>query len=437
MAALAPSLGQAQELCSDWSEAMVVDARQRTLVAGSAADNRILEWDGGHAHFGDFAVARLKPDGARDLSFGDRGLVRLDVGDFDSVKALVVQGSKLLAAGTTARQVADRSGPRDIVVFRVDEQGSRDAAFASDGLAVIDLGGSETVEALVGGLWGESYLVGAIEREGESDGYIAKLSADGELDPSFGEGGVVRLRRAGAKVKLFGLRWLWDGLIAGGQSSAEGDMRALAVRLDHSGELQAEFGDGGVSSYQLQGELANDGASTHTPLGASRVFVTLSDAEGDAQVVAVAFDAAGAVEHERQLQIDVPAGSSDGVSASGARGRRIYVAGSTSAADDSSGTAYVARLGGQGLDESFGGGIVTAHFALEYAAFNALAVTRSGVTLAGYDFGESAASLPPSDAIVARYLSDGTLDARFGEGGVVHLDYQNGAAVCGPRVLVE
>lgn len=72
----------------------------------------------------------------------------------------------------------------------------------------------------------------------------------------------------------------------------------------------------------------------------------------------------------------------------------------------------------------------------QYTAFLASSVNASGVTLAGYDFGEAPASLPPSDALVVRYRTDGTLDPTFGEGGAVQLDFRQGALACGPRIDV-
>jgi hypothetical protein len=47
------------------------------------------------------------------------------------------------------------------------------------------------------------------------------------------------------------------------------------------------------------------------------------------------------------------------------------------------------------------------------------------------------ATLPPSDALLTRYRSDGSLDPSFGSGGVLFHDFRDGAAVCGPLVHVE
>ena len=52
----------------------------------------------------DFALARCNPDGTLDTSFGTGGKVTTDFaqpgGSFDEADALVMQGSKLVAAGT-------------------------------------------------------------------------------------------------------------------------------------------------------------------------------------------------------------------------------------------------------------------------------------------------------------------------------------------------
>ena len=79
--------------------------------------------------------------------------------------------------------------------------------------------------------------------------------------------------------------------------------------------------------------------------------------------------------------------------------------------------------------------VTSAHFDLEYAAYNDLAVNRKTVTAVGWNFGEADDTLPPSDALVVRYLHDGRLDTTFGDAGVLKLDFMRGQAVCGPRVV--
>ena len=69
-AALADETG---ERCSDAALGVTRDLAGRTLVVGAAYDNRIIEWDGGHAHYGDLAIARLRRGGELDASFGRGG----------------------------------------------------------------------------------------------------------------------------------------------------------------------------------------------------------------------------------------------------------------------------------------------------------------------------------------------------------------------------
>ena len=62
---------------------------------------------------GNFALARYNPDGGRDTSFGDRGLVRTDLSG--SAQALVLQpDGKLVAAGSSGQFFC----PRAILRYR-------------------------------------------------------------------------------------------------------------------------------------------------------------------------------------------------------------------------------------------------------------------------------------------------------------------------------
>jgi hypothetical protein len=88
--------------CSDVALGVARDDWDGTLLAGAAFDNRVIEWDGGHAHQGDLALARLLPDGSADSGFGTAGNVVIDVGEFDELSEVVSVGPWVYAAGVTA-----------------------------------------------------------------------------------------------------------------------------------------------------------------------------------------------------------------------------------------------------------------------------------------------------------------------------------------------
>jgi uncharacterized delta-60 repeat protein len=428
--------------CSDWSEAVAVDWRERTLVAGTAADNRVIEWEGGHAHFGDFALARLLADGRIDGAFGEGGSLIVDVGDFDSLSAVLPVFGGTLAAGTTSQHVADRTGKRDLVVLRVSDSGALVSDFGDGGISRFDLGSSVTVATLSHGWHGKAYVAGTLApEEGPSAGFVLRLNANGALDTSFGDGGVVRFAQQSESVRFHGMRAMWNGVVIGGHVSREGSVDALALRLDERGQLVSEYGDQGVARYSFTGSAANDGAAVASRLGSAVVSLSITGEDGAAQVTTVRFDRDGHLVPSGDGDVstfDIPEGTQDSVYAAALRGRSIVLAGGTSPDDFATGDAYVAQLTPEGaLDPAFSGGMQTLHRDLEYTSFLGATIRRGAVTVTGYDFGEEPETLPPSDALVVRYLDDGSPDQRFGEGGIVALDYRQGAQVCGPRVDVN
>jgi hypothetical protein len=95
--------------CSDIAQSLAKDVQGRHVVGGTAYDNRIVHWEGGgHAHYGDLAVSRLLADGSTDASFGTRGTVLLDVGDFDDCDLVPYSPRRSGAAPTTTRWLACR-----------------------------------------------------------------------------------------------------------------------------------------------------------------------------------------------------------------------------------------------------------------------------------------------------------------------------------------
>ncbi|MGQ0592895.1 MAG: hypothetical protein ACT4QB_09650 [Gammaproteobacteria bacterium] len=77
-------------------------ASGEAFALGGQPDGKLVAAGGS---FGNFALARYHPDGGRDTSFGDRGLVRTDLGG--SAQALVLQpDGKLVAAGSSGQSFA-------------------------------------------------------------------------------------------------------------------------------------------------------------------------------------------------------------------------------------------------------------------------------------------------------------------------------------------
>ena len=428
--------------CSDWGDAVSVDVWQRTWVGGVAADNRIMEWEGGHAHFGDFAIARLRPDGSPDPRFGDGGSVIIDQGDFDAVTDLAVTIGGVVAAGTTADRSGDRSGARDVIVFKLDDDGARDPRFGQNGMARIDLGGSEQVTVVETSWLGDIYVTGTTENDAVAQGFIMRLDRNGRVDASFGAGGIVRLSEIAGMERAFAAKLVPGGIIVGGQGRSADATNAIVTKLDLQGRVDTRFAVGGVASLKVGPAGGTQGTAFFAPHGASAVSLGVPHADGTQRIATVLFDHTGKLLPTSQgapFQLDVASGTED-APAAGAFfwGRTMYLAGSTYPDDFATGDGFVARtsLGGI-VDSRFGGGVISSRYDLEYTTFNDLSVNARTLTAVGWNFGEADATLPPSDALVVRYTHDGKLDGSFGQGGVVMLDFQHGRLACGPRVVVQ
>lgn len=91
---------------------------------------------------GDLLLARLRPDGSLDTSFGGtgKGFTIDDLGtNSERISSLVLEpDGRIVAGGQTA--VSDNA---DFAVFRYEPDGSFDRSFGRNGVAVFDFGGRE------------------------------------------------------------------------------------------------------------------------------------------------------------------------------------------------------------------------------------------------------------------------------------------------------
>lgn len=158
-----------------------------TLAAG-------LVTDATGAHLG---VARYLPAGGLDDSFSGDGKLIFDSGGTptpaeNAVVAGLLDGSVLLAG---AGPGPDGSGRGDLLLAKLEPDGDLDAGFGGgDGWVTVDVAGRDDAESMAVAPDG-SILVGiracAIGLHTDCDGAVARFSAAGELDSSFGDGGVL------------------------------------------------------------------------------------------------------------------------------------------------------------------------------------------------------------------------------------------------------
>jgi uncharacterized delta-60 repeat protein len=216
-----------------------------------------------------------------DTTFSDVGAAFASFrGESSIARALCVQPDGcLLAAGS----VAAANRPEWMAVARFLPDGALDPEFGVDGWAIVDVPGCATVaNAVAVQTDGRIVLAGqALDFEsGSKDFAIVRLTKDGTVDTSFGQGGVVLTDfLGGTDDGAFAVSIQSNGrIVAAGyttepenlpspskarkrRSKAQTDAVARAeyvalARYTKTGRLDRTFGEGGVSITPLDGDRA-------------------------------------------------------------------------------------------------------------------------------------------------------------------------------------
>jgi uncharacterized delta-60 repeat protein len=233
----------------------------------------------------------------------------------------------------------------------------------------------------------------------------------GDLDPTFGTGGLVITDIAGDLDEAFAVTIQDTDKIVAAGSAAEGNGSALGdfavVRYKEAGGLDPSFGAGGKVKFDFTGAGGDDVIRALAVQSNGRLVA--AGHAGDQWALArfrtngsldPSFGAGGKVSGPFTGDIRALAVQADG---------KLVAAGTA-------GSAFaLARYNPDGsLDTSFGaGGLVTTDFpGASFAEAHALAVQSDGKIVAAGSAGAAAFA-------VARYNPDGSLDPRFGAGGLV------------------
>jgi len=208
---------------------------------------------------GDFVLRRLKPDGSVTQ-------VRTDLGAEETAHALVRQpDGKVVVAGRSGNNFAAARYNADLTL---------DPTFGNGGKVVTDLGSLDTEVAYAVALQadGKIVLAGTTVRAGPNGGLsspdlaVVRYTAGGQLDPSFGTGGVVvrgfESESIGSSTEdeARAVAVQADGRIVIAGKSDGGTRAGLLTRLTTNGAPDTSFASSGFlrggSSYSIFNDLA-------------------------------------------------------------------------------------------------------------------------------------------------------------------------------------
>jgi uncharacterized delta-60 repeat protein len=224
---------------------------------GSPDDGKIVvagSWSDPATNNSGVALARFNPDGSVDTSFGSSGAV-VDTRTTSGALALAIQpDDKILVVGATLVNSTQRG-----FVERFNADGTPDSGFANPGVATAPTGWSfQWVSALAldptQGLFVAGFTAGA------TDIAVAHLTTGGQLDPSFGTGGIATAV-VGNGYGLYGVNGLaidpTRGLVVAASTTPGGPQdtgdRAIVTRFDFGGSLDPSFNHGALEFVDFQG----------------------------------------------------------------------------------------------------------------------------------------------------------------------------------------
>lgn len=364
---------------SDEATAVAVQPDGRILVAGRVQDANLIST---------FALVRFTTDGHPDLTFGTGG--RVTTGFFGvgaGITALALQpDGRILAAGF-ALNTTDGRFDNDFALARYTPNGNLDPSFGVGGLVVTDFSGLED--------WATSIAVqpdGKVIVAGSSTGNtfssdfaLARYLPNGRLDTTFDGDGRATTEFFGFADQANAVALQRDGriVVAGFATGADVDSDIALARYTVGGALDQSFdGDG-------------------------RAITDLST---------------GPTDSANGIAIE-----SDG---------RIVVAGAVGNVDNLADFAVVRYTTSGAPDLGFGiGGSVITDIGNAPNGANAVAIQPDGrIIVAGSG---TPALQSASEFALARYLDDGTLDLRFGDGGIATTDFSNSLGSTASGVAIQ
>ena len=381
-------------------------------------------------------LERLNPDGTTDTTFGGDG--KSDTVPFAIKKIALFPSGKIIVAGREFRQTGKHSAISQISVARFESDGKLDSGFGAAGVVKLLSDYSLAADILRGlaPQEGEGALVVADSRfswPGEVGSFVARLTVAGTLDPGYGAAGAVRLNTsitafralADGKLLLAGSRW---GARVGCCAFHESDF--LLARYTAAGRPDPTFGGGDGSAIADFGgiDLANAvqregdgsvliGGSTTATTGACLHFGACRETPALARFTPdgrfdPGFGTGGL------LRLDALVGSAPTVRGRGALALSGRPGGGVFAAGGAGFAAFIAALGPTGaLDPSFGSaGIVTEREpSPSTQTVNAVAIDRHRRILVASRTNAGSTSIVPRGAVI-RYRPNGALDRSFGDG---------------------
>jgi uncharacterized delta-60 repeat protein len=209
-----------------------VDGTRRIVLVGSSEDSSGIQ---------DFGIARLTDSGALDLTFNasrTMGRNNHSFGGTDAARAVAIDSSnRIVVAGDS-----NVTGQEDMVVLRLNTDGTEDTTFGSEGERFASLGASTYGLALALQTDGKIVVAGS-EVGSSADFVVVRFTPTTGLDTTFGGGDGVASVDFGGTDFVAGVAIQHDGKIVVAGYTDQGPLadNGAVLRLTSAGALDPTF----------------------------------------------------------------------------------------------------------------------------------------------------------------------------------------------------
>ena len=199
-------------------------------------------------------VNSFAQSGSLDIAFDSDGKLTTELGSsYDYGYSVAIQSDgKIIVVGTN-----NAAGGGDFAIIRYNSNGSLDNTFDGDGKAFIDIAGTDVAYSVVIQNDGKIVVAGYSTNNGNWDFALIRLNNDGSLDTSFDTDGKL-LTDFGTEEQGASVAIQTDGKIIVAGYSGSGASQTFAVaRYNSDGSLDNTFdGDGKRTTYFVSGQEA-------------------------------------------------------------------------------------------------------------------------------------------------------------------------------------
>ncbi|MFZ7123510.1 MAG: hypothetical protein ACO1HA_07210 [Bacteroidota bacterium] len=259
---LDPSFGNAGRFVQDFgfqdnlTHIAVQPQDQKVVTVGTALTP---------AFAGQLLVIRLLPNGTPDSTFNGTGVIIVpDFTESYAYRVVVRDDGKILVGGASC----DPSYNFSFLVMRFNEDGSRDTTFGQSGISSVDLSSSDDIAYGMAELNdGRILLAGQMTDPAFNKApVIIRLEEDGSLDSTFGTNGVVAMPVTGQDSRFWNIAVQADGRITacghydqGLTGSGQFNFDVLVARYWEDGSPDNGFGTNGIVMTPYSAEYVEDG----------------------------------------------------------------------------------------------------------------------------------------------------------------------------------